>query len=364
MIYKKEKILAYSGNAGRLKGKMNEAAQGKKLTIGFIGGSITQGTGATNHENCYAHMTYDWWRNNYRNTEITYINAGIGGTDSKFGVARAGKDLLGFLPDVVFVEFAVNDVDNPDCLETAEGLIRKILKAGNEPAVIILCNIIYDSGASREDEYTELAKNYSLPCISIRNTIYKSITDGELSTTEVTGDNIHPNDNGHRLIAEIIKCYLDDVAKENCIFEAKANSNYNLALTDNTYENATLYNNKNYKAICKGFLEDTSVQEDIRDCFKNGWISKNEGDSIEFELDTSGITIQYRRTVEGPAMKVAVLVDDMERLVLDGKFDEDWGDKLELKTVINFEKRGIHTIRLVTVEKGEVPFYLVSIISK
>lgn len=41
--------------------------------------------------------------------EFHYINAGIGGTTSHFGTARAESDLLSHEPDFVIIEFSVND---------------------------------------------------------------------------------------------------------------------------------------------------------------------------------------------------------------------------------------------------------------
>jgi lysophospholipase L1-like esterase len=41
--------------------------------------------------------------------KFDYINAGIGGTTSQFGVTRVENYLLCYHPDFVIVEFSVND---------------------------------------------------------------------------------------------------------------------------------------------------------------------------------------------------------------------------------------------------------------
>ena len=50
-------------NWARLKECIKKAEEGKELTIGFLGGSITQGSLATTPENTYAYQIFLWWKN-------------------------------------------------------------------------------------------------------------------------------------------------------------------------------------------------------------------------------------------------------------------------------------------------------------
>ena len=67
-----------------------------------------------------------------------FINAGIGATGSLIGVHRAQRDVLDFSPDIVFVEFAVNDSNLPEDHKAYESLLRRILSAPKKPALILL----------------------------------------------------------------------------------------------------------------------------------------------------------------------------------------------------------------------------------
>lgn len=52
---------------------------------------------------------------------------------------------------------------------------------------------------------------------------------------------------------------------------------------------------------------------------------------------------------------------------LDANFDESWGDKLELTTLLEHGKEGRHTVTIRLAETHEddaVPFYLVSVIAR
>lgn len=128
-------------NLSRLKNCMARAQRGEELTIGFLGGSITQGSLATEHENTYAYRVFNWWKETFPNGEFHYVNGGIGGTTSHYGVSRAVTDVLMYQPDFVIVDFSVNDEPDEFFQETYEGVIRKLLRWKSEPAVVILNNV-------------------------------------------------------------------------------------------------------------------------------------------------------------------------------------------------------------------------------
>ena len=73
-IIDKEAGILNRGNLTRLKGFMNRAAKGERLTVGFIGGSITQGFSATDLDKCYAARIFGWLKKVFPNTEFDYVN--------------------------------------------------------------------------------------------------------------------------------------------------------------------------------------------------------------------------------------------------------------------------------------------------
>ena len=110
---------------------------------------------------------------------------------------------------------------------------------------------------------------------------------------------------------------------------------------------------------------DESDQQDITDCFKNGWLSNGEKSAIEFEVECSGVAVQYRKYVAGKSPKAKVLVDGNEVAVIDATFDETWGDKLELTPVASNLESKNHKVQIVTCEESNIdnPMYIVSIIT-
>ena len=107
-----------TSNFARLKELFRRAAAGQELTIGFLGGSITQGSLSTQPGNAYAFRVYQWFVDTFPQSKFHYVNGGIGGTSSHYGVARAVTDVLMYQPDFVVVDFSVNDLEVPFRQET------------------------------------------------------------------------------------------------------------------------------------------------------------------------------------------------------------------------------------------------------
>ena len=88
--------LVSMGNFERLKKAIDKAKRGESVKMAFIGGSITQGAGATPiNAECYAYKTFKAFDDLFsakHNTE--YVKAGVGGTPSEFGIVRFDRDIL------------------------------------------------------------------------------------------------------------------------------------------------------------------------------------------------------------------------------------------------------------------------------
>ena len=108
-------------------------------------------------KNCYAYLVYEWWKKSFPNAAFSFVNGGIGGTTSHYGGARAWKDVLCYRPDIVTVDFSVNDDANEFFEETYEGTLRRLLAAPSAPAVVVLNNVFYDTGKNAQDYHNRIA---------------------------------------------------------------------------------------------------------------------------------------------------------------------------------------------------------------
>ena len=402
------KALAVNGNHDRLLSVMERADKGDKITVAFLGGSITEGSVASDDKNCYAYLTYRWWCSTFPDARIQYVNAGIGGTPSLLGVGRCNEDILDYEPDVVYIEFSVNDVDLPNVSEIYEGLLRKVLYSKSNPAVVVINNGFYNDGRTVQDVHNKLASYYGIPAISIVDTLVACTLDGRIPIRDITPDDLHPNDRGHILLAGVIRYvqdmiyneYLDkriDLKLQNSVLSESADkcslscdsnaqtpdiSTYRNpndadpscpahmlpALTCNSYETLHRYNSSNSTPVLNGFRADERPIETVKIWERGGYLAEHTGDSIEYNINASTICVSFKRSLIKPAPIAKVFLDGAEVAILDANFDEDWGNKLEIVPILEGSKsdsgdRPSHSIKVEIVDapEGCVPFYLVAV---
>ncbi len=357
----------------RLKNLMKRAANGESLVIGFLGGSITQGSLSSTPKTCYAYLVYEWWKKSFPNAAFSFVNGGIGGTTSHYGGARAWKDVLCYRPDIVTVDFSVNDDANEFFEETYEGTLRRLLAAPSSPAVVVLNNVFYDTGKNAQDYHNRIADHYGIPHVSIKDTVYPDVESGKIVRADITPDNLHPNDKGHRLVADEICKLLDSIkaeVEEETIAgkstKTEASALLPAALTENAYEHSRLIQIQDNEAILDGFLVDPIEKKGMLDIFKNGWTAAHTNDKISFEIECSCLAVQYRKSVQQPVPKAKAVIDGDEAhaVILDGNFTEDWGDCLYLEPLLHHAEKKVHRIEITITDAKDIvrPFYLVSLI--
>lgn len=203
------------GNNKRLKNVIARAQAGEKITIATIGGSITEGAGASKYKECYAYQTFDKFKKEFcpdGGENVAFVNAGVGGTPSVFGDMRYKRDVLervddeDGLPDIVIIEFAVNDYQEPTKHRCYESFVKDILEAPNEPVVILLF-AVFPSQFTLQNELRPIGMRYDLMMVSIADSCMPVIgsQDGKKWTEdEFFFDIYHPTTLGHAVMSDCI----------------------------------------------------------------------------------------------------------------------------------------------------------------
>lgn len=222
-----DRSLMQLGNTARLKRAINKAQKGEEVTIAYIGGSITQGAGAIPiHKNCYAYQSYQALVKKFAQNEkqVHFIKAGVGGTPSELGMIRFDRDVLRdgkAAPDIVVVEFAVNDEGDETMGICYDSLVRKILSLPNQPAVILLFAVFaYDWNL--QDRLSVVGRAYELPMVSIKDAVTPQFglrkEEGRvLSKNQFFYDIYHPSNAGHKIMSDCLINLLEqaDNSKED-----------------------------------------------------------------------------------------------------------------------------------------------------
>ena len=189
----------------------------KPLKIGFIGGSITQ---QEKYTNPLSTSLTDFLRTENPERKIEYVYKGIGGTGSNLGVFRLEKDIINYNPDIVFIEFAVNDASNGTArVKTMEGMIRKLMKLDHQPMVILL-NVTTENHGSLESivDFDALAKAYGIGSVNVAEYLIANeasaenpdgfvwkkayLADYPEATALTDSDGTHPNSVGGKIYAD------------------------------------------------------------------------------------------------------------------------------------------------------------------
>ena len=193
------------GNTERLVKKLEAAENGESLTLGYIGGSITEGKNYSNPFTSYV-------RNTFAKGSFKEVNIGMSGTSSVVGLVRAEKGLVAQNPDIVVIEFSVNDHEDISYKKSFESLIRKFLEMPNEPAVIVLITRS-KGGFSSQTQMEAAGKNFDVPVISMNNSMTKAFNSGFLKPDDYYTDEYHPHEKGGQLIADTMAYYLRQAMK-------------------------------------------------------------------------------------------------------------------------------------------------------
>jgi len=198
---------------GRLGKLIARAGAGEDITVAFIGGSITQGAGATSiNTACYTRRMFEAFEQKYvKGGKATYIKAGVGGTPSELGIVRYDRDVLAdgkYSPDLVVIEFAVNDAGDETEGDCYEGLVRTALNSPNKPAVILIFSVFADD-YNLEDRLIPIGEHYGLPMVSLKRAVtpqfYLPRGEGRvLAKNRYFYDVYHPANIGHTIMAECL----------------------------------------------------------------------------------------------------------------------------------------------------------------
>lgn len=188
-----------------------------ELTVAYLGGSVTVGTGGANGY-CWRTATDEWFKTNFPNAKITSVDAGFGGTGSYWGFFRIDEDVLKENPDLVFVEFAINDAyaghNELTSIIYMEGIVNKI-RAKNKKADIIFVFVTDNNSVGRlGTEYTNLvahkkvAEHYGIPYINVGFALVEEMKKTGNDWSYYVGDIVHPNNNGYKVYADCIAEHL------------------------------------------------------------------------------------------------------------------------------------------------------------
>ncbi len=329
------------GNPARIQHALARARRGEPVVIGVIGGSITQGAKASRPELRWGEQVGAWWRARFPQSEVRFVNAGIGATGSALGAHRAQAHLLELKPDFVVAEYAVNDPDEPLTDETIEGLVRQILKSPRQPGLMLLFTMSRN-GSNRQARHIPVGKHYGLPMVSFRDAMWPEIEAGRLAWEDIIADEVHPNDPGHKLCADFVIAVLEDLlaalpgdvdAAPPIIPPLPAPLHTDLFEFTALYNAATLAPTAN-----QGWTRQETGP------FGPVWVADQPGSVLEYRLAGEQFILVFHR-IRKDMGRIKVTLDDQPPQVFDAWFAATWGG-YSAPGVLPRVPNGEHLLRL------------------
>lgn len=336
-----QRSLVNLGDTARLQAALAKARRGEKVVVACIGGSITEGARATVKDKRYAEVIGAWWRKTFPKAQIELINAGIGATGSNFGALRLQRDVLSKHPDVLVVEYAVNDGNSEASAQTLEGVVRQALNSPDKTAVVLLFMLRKDGGNAQE-WFTKVGTHYDLPMISYRDAIFPEMQSGKLKWEDISPDTVHPNDIGHNYTAQTVDALfakvLETLPEDGKLAEAKP---IPAPLFTDLYERTSLFTAADLKPVAnQGWTFDTPSNRKA-----TGWKTSQPGSVLEFDVQGTLIFLQYWK-INGPMGKASVTIDGGTPVNVDAWFEQTWGGFNLTQVVGKDLKPGTHRVRI------------------
>ena len=191
-----------------------KAERREPVSVVFFGGSLTFGANASDpNVTSYRGRMMKWLREKYPGTPIEFHDAAIGGTGSQLGMFRLERDVLSHKPDLVFLDFTVNDgSDETDVqsLASYERILRELLKSDAAVMQVIMLFKWHAEKAGdipvRHAEHIKLANVYGVAsadvCSFVQNRVARGIKAADIWNM---GDGAHPGDEGYELFFEAVR---------------------------------------------------------------------------------------------------------------------------------------------------------------
>ena len=335
-----DRSLLSVGDMTRMSDVFQKAQNGEDITVAYIGGSITEGYNAGTTE-FYAKTCTDLLQGYFPDITVTGVNAGISGTPSLLGNLRLERDVLSADPDIVFVEFAVNDGQEADYKNAYESLVRTLLTQEKDIAVVLLFTVL-DSGYTCQEHMSKIGANYDLPMISVHDSVYEEIEAGRMTWQDYSNDQSHPNAYGHKCITDFVDNYYQKVLP----VVAENVGEVSKELPDPVF--SAKYMNMHYmdSATMDGVELDGFEQYDTHGSFHNGWMYRGtDGGTMKFTVDCSVLEMVFKANNSDKYGTADIYVDGEKVKSVVSNMSDGWNNPVTAYLIDN-DSSAEHTVEI------------------
>lgn len=188
------------------------AAQPTPVVVCF-GDSVTGVYYHTGGRRAYTDMVAIALEQEYPGTTVSAINAGISSNTTEDALSRIDRDVLAHQPDLVTIMFGLNDMTRVPLDAYEQNLVTIIQKCRTAGAEVLLCTPnslrnTNDRPIDKLEEYMAVVRAVAIseqtPLVDCYRAFESVRERDELDWAFLMSDDIHPNMDGHKRIAEEI----------------------------------------------------------------------------------------------------------------------------------------------------------------
>lgn len=181
----------------------------RRVYVAF-GDSITEGYGVTRGFVSYLSERMSEAR---PEIEITIINTGMSGDNTNDAAYRLQRDVLDHDPDLVTINFGVNDAFSGISAEkfgsNLEGLVEAIMENGCRHIALVSSEVIPEPNAEMHvlpywEKMRQVAGKTGIVYADANRHWQNLLDAGTDQWSLIIPGDLHPNEEGHRIIAEAV----------------------------------------------------------------------------------------------------------------------------------------------------------------
>lgn len=204
-----------------------------------------------------------------------------------------------------------------------ESLIRKLRLKLPEAALVEIFMTL-ETRESAQEEEMKIAEHYKIPYVSYHDEIFSKIDAGEYTWEDIETDEVHPNDRGHGIVADLIKELMEAALKE------EIDASYKDEVPETTafrvpYLEGRLIEIKDLKIIEeKGFEKTEETYRTINTGCKA--IEEATEHVLCCEVEGKNVFLLYTKGIEKDRATIQIKVNGQKLAPLDTSFEGGWGN--------------------------------------
>lgn len=312
-------------NAYKLVNTYSKLKSNQSVKVAYIGGSVTSGTGSSSESTkSWRAITTDYI-SSLTSGKVTEINAALGGTGSYLGAARFENKIISGNPDLLFIEFAINDhyndLSDDQIKANLEYMIRSLYNKNPYADIVLTLVTNRDNLGRQYRTYTAhkaVADHYNIPIVDLGGELYNR---NEGLVSKYFSDSVHPNDDGYKQYGVIMTDALKELFADGEYSKHTMPANRLFANGYNTLENVSLGSLIDGNWKLNSWFTDDNIEKatcrfrssNLKDQYPNYIAPKSSGATLSYSF--TGNSFGILGTVKDKS-SVTVTIDGVKKVIV------------------------------------------------